>query len=31
LDRSVTVVPSPQLSGLAAGNNTIRNNIVQAW
>lgn len=28
---TVNVIPSPQLSGLAAGNNTIQNNIVQTW
>jgi Bacterial Ig domain/Right handed beta helix region len=31
LDDLVTVVSSPQLSGVGAGNNTVLNNIVQAW
>jgi hypothetical protein len=28
---TVNVIPSPQLSGLTAGNNTIQNNIIQTW
>lgn len=27
----VNIIPSPQLSGLAAGNNTIRDNSIQVW